>query len=106
MSAPRRHRCFELTHLEMIEAAVRLISQKGVDSLSISEVARSTGMNRTTLYYHFSSRDALLDAVKAWSAEQLAKAFERTATQQERIDYITRFVLENPELIKLWIDDF
>ena len=23
----------------------------------------------------------------------------------ERIDYITRFVLENPELIKLWIED-
>jgi AcrR family transcriptional regulator len=90
----------------MIEAAVRLISQKGVDSLSISEVARSTGMNRTTLYYHFRNRDALLEAVKDWSAEQLARAFQRTATQQERIDHITRFVLENPELIKLWIDDF
>jgi len=105
-TAPRRHKCFEQTHQEMIEAAVRLISQKGVDSLSLSEVARSTGMNRTTLYYHFRNRDALLEAVKAWSAEQLARAFERTATQQERIDFITRFVLENPELIKLWIDDF
>jgi len=90
----------------MIETAVRLISEKGVDSLSISAVARSMGMNRTTFYYHFSSREALLEAVKAWSAEQLARAFERTATQQERIDYITRFVLENPELIKLWINDF
>jgi AcrR family transcriptional regulator len=90
----------------MIETAVRLISAKGVDSLSISAVARSMGMNRTTVYYHFSSREALLEAVKAWSAEQLAKAFEPIATQQERIDYITRFVLENPELIKLWIDEF
>lgn len=26
--------------------------------------------------------------------------------QHERIDYITHFVLENPELIKLWIEDF
>ena len=105
-TAPRRHKCFEETHQEMIETAVRLISEKGVDSLSISAVARSIGMNRTTVYYHFNSRDVLLEAVKAWSAEQLAKAFKRTATQQERIDYITRFVLENPELIKLWIDDF
>jgi AcrR family transcriptional regulator len=105
-AAPRRFKCFAETHQEMIEAAVRLISQKGADSLSVSALARSLGMNRTTVYYHFSSREVLLEAVKAWSAQQLAKAFERTAPQQERIDYITRFVLENPELIKLWIDDF
>jgi AcrR family transcriptional regulator len=63
------------------------------------------GINRTTVYYHFQSREQLIDAVKVWSAEQLAKAFNLEAPQQERIDYITRFVLENPELIKLWIED-
>jgi hypothetical protein len=41
-----------------------------------------------------------------WSSEQLAKGLSLAAPQQERIDFITRFVLENPELIKLWIDDF
>jgi len=89
----------------MIETAVSLISQKGADAVSIASVARSMGINRTTVYYHFESREELLDAVKAWSSEQLAKAFRPDAPQQERIDYITRFVLENPELIKLWIED-
>lgn len=102
----RRHKNFEATHQDMIETAVRLISERGVDSLSISALARSLGINRTTVYYHFKSREELLDAVKTWSAQQLAKAFERTAPQLDRIDFITRFVLENPELIKLWIDDF
>ena len=106
LPAPRRHRGFEETHGDIIETAVRLISEKGVDSLSIAAVARTLGINRTTVYYHFSSRDALLAAVKTWSSEQLAKAFNQAAPQQERIDYITRFVLENPELIKLWIDEF
>jgi AcrR family transcriptional regulator len=64
------------------------------------------GINRTTVYYHFDDREALIRAVKAWSSEQLAKAFRPDAPQQERIDYIIRFVLENPELIKLWIEDF
>jgi AcrR family transcriptional regulator len=101
----RRFKCFDDTHQEMIEAAVRLISEKGVDSLSISAVARVLGLNRTTVYYHFDSREALIKAVKDWSSARLAKAFTLPMPQPERIDYITRFVLENPELIKLWIEE-
>lgn len=102
----KRHKNFEETHRELVEMAVRLISEQGVNAVSIAALARATGINRTTVYYHFESREALLDAVKAWSSEQIALAFERDAPQQEKIDFITRFVLENPELIKLWIDDF
>lgn len=102
----RRNKGFEETHLEMIETAVRLISEKGADALSISALARATGVNRTTVYYHFENREALIAAVKTWSSEQLAKAFRPVAPQGERIDYITRFVLENPELIKMWFEDF
>jgi hypothetical protein len=36
----------------------------------------------------------------------LARAFRLHTPQHERIDHITRFVLENPELIKLWIEEF
>jgi len=102
----RRNKGFEDTHREMIDAAVRLISEKGVDSLSIAGISRAMGINRTTVYYHFESREALIEAVKHWSAEQLVKGLSVSVPQQARIDFITRFVLENPELIKLWIDDF
>jgi AcrR family transcriptional regulator len=103
---PRRNRGFEETHRALIETAVRLISEKGVDSLSIAAIARAMRINRTTVYYHFESRETLIDAVRLWSSEQLAKGLSLAAPQQERIDFITRFVLQNPELIKLWIDDF
>lgn len=101
----RRNKGFEETHQEMIETAVRLISEKGVEALSVSALAREMGVNRTTVYYHFETREALIAAVKVWSSEQLARAFEPIGSQAERTDYITRFVLENPELIKLWIED-
>jgi AcrR family transcriptional regulator len=103
---PRRNKGFEVTHQEMIETAVRLISEKGVDSLSIAAIARAMRINRTTVYYHFDSREALIAAVRLWSSEQLAKGLSLSAPQHERIDFITRFVLQNPQLIKLWIDDF
>jgi AcrR family transcriptional regulator len=103
--ARRRHKCFDDTHREIIETTVRLISEKGVDAVSIAAVARAMGINRATVYYHFDSLGALIGAVKAWSSEQLAKPFTNDAPQQERVDYITRFVLENPQLIKLWIEE-
>lgn len=102
----RRNKGFDETHQEMIETAVRLISEKGVEALSVAALARAMGVNRTTVYYHFDDREAMIAAVKQWSSAQLSRAFTPDAPQQERIDYITRFVLDNPELIKLWIDDF
>jgi|SRR5215831_552894 len=104
-STNRNYKCYEDTHQEMIETAVRLISKKGMHAVSIAALARETGINRTTVYYHFKSREELIEAVKAWSSEQLSKAFSADRPQKDRIDYITRFVLENPELIKLWIED-
>ena len=102
----RRNRAYAATHQALIEGAVRLISDKGVEALSIAGLSRALQINRTTVYYHFASREDLLEAVGAWSSEQLALGFSPAASQRERIDFIARFVLENPDLIKLWIDDF
>ena len=102
----RRNTGFKNTHQQMIETAVRLISEKGLEALSVASLAREMEIDRTTVYYHFSTREALVAAATSWSSEQLAKAFQPTASRAERIDYISRFVLENPDLIKLWLDDF
>ncbi|MBW8784853.1 MAG: helix-turn-helix transcriptional regulator [Novosphingobium sp.] len=102
----RRYKAYAETHQALIEAAVRLISEKGVEALSVAGLARAIGMNRTTVYYHFGSREALLEAVASWSSEQLARAFDPHESQRNRIDFIARFVLDNPDLIKLWIDQF
>lgn len=102
----RRNKAFDETHTALIETAVRLVSEKGIEALSLSEVAREAGVNRTTIYYHFESREALVNALREWGAQQLAAAFPPLAAPEERARYITRFVLENPEVIALWTEDF
>lgn len=101
-----RNRAFDQSHREMIETAVRLISEKGAEALSVAAIAREMGIDRTTVYYHFKSRDDLLHAVSSWATEQLAAGMDLSMSQPDRISQISRFVLENPALIKLWIDDF
>ena len=105
-SEPRRNKGFDETHRELIATAVRLISERGADALSIAALAREMGINRTTIYYHFDSREALIEAVKAHATAELTKGMDDHVPVPERTSGITRFVLENPELIKLWIDDF
>ncbi len=102
----KRNRGFEETHQTLIETAVRLLSDKGVDALSVAALAREAGLNRTTVYYHFPNREAMVDAVKAWSTEQIVRGMEVNAPQLDRMAAVNSFVLSNPELIKLWIDDF
>lgn len=104
--ARRRNKAFDETHGALIEIAVRLVSEKGMEALSLSEVAREAGVNRTTVYYHFDSREALVSAVRDWSSRQLAMAFAPASSPIERIRYITRFVLENPEVIAMWTEEF
>lgn len=101
-----RNRAFDESHRVMIETAVRLISEKGADALSIAGVARAMGIDRTTVYYHFESRDALLRAVSSWATEQLDKGMDLSVSELDRTRQISRFVVENPALIKLWIDRF
>lgn len=105
-SRSRRNRTYDATHQALIEASVRLISERGVEALSIAGLARAVGMNRATVYYHFDTREALLEAVSAWSSEQLTRGFGGPESQAERIDFVARFVLANPDLIKLWIEQF
>ncbi len=100
-----RNSGFQQTHRQLIEAAIRLISEKGVDALSLAELARELKLNRTTIYYHFRNREQLIAEVKHRAAQELSTGLDLNLSREERIDYITRFVLENNELIRLWISD-
>ncbi len=106
VKARKRNRSFDETHAILIEVALRLMAESGEEALSIAAVARAARINRTTVYYHFATREALLEAVRRWSSAQLATAFSGPESQAERMDRISRFVLDHPQLIRLWIDAF
>ncbi len=102
----RRNKGFEETHLILIETAVKLVSAKGMEALSLSEVAREAGVNRTTVYYHFADREALIDAIREWSKRQLATVLAPVDTAENRTRVVIRYVLENPEVVALWTEEF
>lgn len=47
----------------LLQAAVRLIAERGLDSLTLSQVAARAGVSRATAYREFGDKDGLLAAV-------------------------------------------
>ena len=73
----KRNRGYEETHQSLIETAVRMLSEKGVEALSVSALARETGINRTTVYYHFDSREAPVSIRHIMASGALPPALRR-----------------------------
>ena len=102
----QRNRNFEHTHQILIRKAVAMISESGADAVTISALAQATRINRSTVYYHFESREALIAEVCRWSSAELAKGINPDASYHASTDHVPSFVLHNPEIIRLWIDEY
>ena len=48
---------------EILDAAERLFGSKGFDHTSTNDILKEVGIARGTLYYHFSSKEEILDAM-------------------------------------------
>ena len=48
---------------ELLQIAYRLFTEKGYDNTSIDEIIAAAGIAKGTYYYHFSSKEATLEAV-------------------------------------------
>lgn len=71
-----------ITRQKLISTAFKLIAQKGVKSLSVAAVAREAGITRPGAYYHFSDRDALLEAVRNETDRQLVRTVAGSKTDE------------------------
>ena len=102
-SPPRRERRsdFQDTRRRIVEAARRLMAERGPESLTVSAVAHAAAINRTTAYQHFRTRD---DLVRAVTEELIGEVGSYLATRRpivEHIDAVAAYFLEHPELARL-----
>jgi AcrR family transcriptional regulator len=69
----------EATRREIVDAAWALAREKGLTEITLREVAARVGMQAPSLYSHFSSKNAIYDAMfgEAWSEYEQLDADER-----------------------------
>lgn len=66
---PRVTKDPEARRNEIMEAALELFLERGAEGTAVTDIVRSVGVAQGTFYYHFDSKDSLLDAL----AERLAE---------------------------------
>jgi AcrR family transcriptional regulator len=68
---------------EILAAARRLMSQKGLDSLTMEEIAQAAGVAKGTLYLYFQSKDELIQALLTQVGEAMALDLEAVLASPE-----------------------
>ena len=61
------------TKQEILEASLELFSVQGFEATSISQIADAVGIRKASLYSHFESKQAILDALVEEVLEQYGK---------------------------------
>ena len=54
------------TRIEIIEQAAQAFSESGFHGTSLRSIARSSGIDHSTLKHHFANKEELLAAVLRW----------------------------------------
>ena len=96
----RRERKKRATRHSLLEAALRLFSQRGYDATTVKDITNAADVAKGTFFNYFDTKEAVLPAIAAWRMEQLEEAItrERGAPQSptSRIKLALRLVAEDP----------
>jgi AcrR family transcriptional regulator len=78
--------------VRLLETAKAAFAEKGPGA-SLDEIARTTGVGAGTLYRHFPTRDALIEAVYRNETEQLVAAASRLAETHDPTQALREWLL-------------
>jgi AcrR family transcriptional regulator len=93
---------------ELIDTAERLFMEKGYEHTAISDIVKELNVAQGTLYYYFSSKEDILEAVVEKSIADLEQSVNRliqdgnadeVAKLNEAINEILRFVSQRNDFI-------
>ena len=106
MGRPREHD--ERTAAALLDAAEQLIAERGVEALSLREIAREAGTTTRAVYSLFGSKEQLLGALGVRAFELLENGLEDLpVTAEPRQDLVEaslmfrRFALGHPALFSI-----
>lgn len=86
------------TRQQIVEAADRLFYRQGYEHTSFSDIADAVRISRGNFYYHFRSKDEILDAVieaRVAATKGMLAGWERSADPEARIRSFIRLMFVN-----------
>ncbi|AEA01272.1 MULTISPECIES: TetR/AcrR family transcriptional regulator [Aerococcus] len=56
---------------DILKVARKLFQEQGLSKTSTNDIAHAVGISRGTLYYHFESKEALINALVDWISQEI-----------------------------------
>ncbi|WP_372454366.1 TetR/AcrR family transcriptional regulator [Burkholderia catarinensis] len=92
--------------MRLLQAAFRLMAEKGRDNVAISEITEAADVGFGSFYYHFESKDGIFAALTEWVFDDFADGLERLASglsdPAEVISVCVRHTLMRARRERLW----
>ena len=86
------------TRARILEAARRIIVERGYPAATCQGIARAAGVSRPTLHYYFASREEIYDCLVEQSRNLLAECAERAMRYDTLVERLTEFGLRLREV--------
>jgi AcrR family transcriptional regulator len=86
---------------EILEAAVDLLAVQPPDEIAVSDIAAHCGMTPAAFYYHFASKDEILDEIVAGFAEQWSETVQAALAEVHTQDDLAQCV----DQVLNWVEE-
>ena len=76
------------TSQNIVEASFKLMAEHGIEKMSLSMIAKEVGISKPAIYYHFSSKEALVDFLfeEIFSGYQFVGYFNKDQYTKENFE--------------------
>jgi len=103
----------QTTKEKIFDVSIDLFSEKGFDAVSIREIGRGVGIRESSIYNHYSNKEAILDSI----LDFFIKEMEETGIPEEKMEILLEQSPEmfyhagskmfeermhDPKMIKIW----
>ncbi|MRG97718.1 TetR/AcrR family transcriptional regulator [Polyangium spumosum] len=100
------------TRARLLDTTLRLFSERGVEGTSLQMIADELGVTKAAVYYHFKTKDEIIEAVAAPALQELDAVIEQARTKRSRgaqIDHalagFVEIIVRQRLLVGLWNSD-
>lgn len=84
----------------ILETAFRLFTEKGIELVTMPEIAEASGIGRATIFRYFPAKLELVVSVGTWKWEEYIKRYDATISREK----LER--LSGAEFLKFYLDAF
>ncbi len=90
---------FSKRQQQIIETAIKLIAEKGIQNLTIKNISKEIGITEPALYRHFDNKLEILKGIIQYFSIIMKPAFESTQKENQPIQQIENFFFSHLRIL-------